>query len=86
MLTQYKSALEEKNIILNAKNEELQSLIRILDSKLSQISSDATSKEIDFNSPHLKIMNEDLNKLHLIDIKISNLAVLISLSVGKHSI
>jgi YesN/AraC family two-component response regulator len=80
MVELYKADLESKNLDLKRKNEELESLVRILDSKILQISKNKNSaiRCIDFDN--VSISNDDLDKLKEIEDDISTTSVLISLS------
>ncbi len=80
MVEEYRKSLEFSNKALTQKNEELQSLVRILDSKLLQISKEDKEKiqEIDLSTAN--IQEQYLNELKELEIDISGAAVLISLS------
>ena len=79
MVEIYRKNLEKANSDLKTKNEELQSLVRILDSKIAQIAKDSPKiKDIDFNK--LLIEEKHLKELKDLEIDISGAAVLISLS------
>ena len=81
MVEEYRKDLEVKNKELMKKNNELESLVRILDSKLTQIARSApTDKNIECENA--KISTEHLNELNEIETDISGAAVLINLS--KH--
>jgi len=82
MVEQYRRELESNNKELAKKNEELQSLVRILDAKILQISKESTSSshEQDINLADATIKDEHLNELKELEIDISGAAVLISLS------
>jgi len=79
MIELYRKDLESKNVELKDKNDELQSLVRILDSKISQISKgQVVTKDIDFDE--LSISSEHLDELKELETDISGASVLISLS------
>jgi cysteinyl-tRNA synthetase len=84
MVEEYRESLEFSNKALTQKNEELQSLVRILDSKLLQISQEDKDKiqEIDLSTADIK--EQYLNELKELEIDISGAAVLISLSKKLH--
>jgi len=79
MIEGYRKELEQTNKTLQTKNDELQSLVRILDSKIAQISKGQTTiaKDIDFDS---SISTEHLDELKELETDISGASVLISLS------
>ncbi len=80
MVEEYRADLEQSNKELHTKNKELESLVRILDSKLVQIgqSKKVTIKKDDLE--HAKLETADLNELKELEIDISGAAVLINLS------
>ena len=80
MIETYRKELEKTNKTLQDKNEELQSLVRILDSKLIQISKDSKTQKSGFDFKNLEITQSDLNELKELETDISGAAVLISLS------
>ena len=79
MIEKYRQELELSNKTLQSKNDELQSLVRILDSKLIQISKD-TKINSNLNFKDLTIVIDDLDELRELETDISGAAVLISLS------
>ncbi len=79
MIESYRKELESNNVILKDKNDELQSLVRILDSKLAQISKGQGSKK-DVDYKEAEISGEHLNELKELETDISGASVLISLS------
>ncbi len=80
MVEVYRKDLESTNVELKLKNDELQSLVRILDSKIAQISKDQTIVAKDINFDELSISLEHLDELQEVEIDISGASVLISLS------
>jgi CheY-like chemotaxis protein len=81
MVESYRKELEANNKELLKKNSELESLVRILDAKLTQIGrSTPSNKNIEYENA--KISSEYLHELSEIETDISGAAVLISLS--KH--
>ena len=80
MIQEYRKTLESSNQELTKKNTELQSIIRILDSKLLQIAKETkhTHKESDLQTANIDEKN--LLELKELEIDISGAAVLISLS------
>ena len=78
LVENYRKEVEKNNIILKEKNEELNSLVRILDTKISQISKKEDLNEIDIN-PNL-FEDEHLNELKELEIDIDGAAVLINLT------
>lgn len=80
MIETYRKELEVSNKSLQEKNEELQSLIRILDSKLIQLSKESNINNINVNE--LQIRSSDLEELQELETDISGAAVLISLSTN----
>lgn len=85
MVEEYRTSLELSNKALTQKNEELQSLVRILDSKLLQISKEdkENTQEIDLSTAD--IQEQNLNELKELETDISGAAVLISLSKNLQS-
>ena len=80
MIESYRKELELTNKTLQSKNDELQSLVRILDSKLIQISKDSQTEPTDISLNEVSINENDLNELKELETDISGAAVLISLS------
>jgi len=80
MVEEYRENLEFSNKALTQKNEELQSLVRILDSKLLQISKEDKEKIQEIDLSTADIQEQYLNELKELEIDISGAAVLISLS------
>ena len=80
MIESYRKELEVTNKALQSKNDELQSLVRILDSKLIQISKDSPTESADVNLNEITINENDLAELKELETDISGAAVLISLS------
>ncbi len=80
MIESYRKELEVTNKALQSKNDELQSLVRILDSKLIQISKDSPAESVDVNLDEISIDENDLTELKELETDISGAAVLISLS------
>lgn len=80
MVEVYRKDLERTNGELKEKNDELQSLVRILDSKVAQISTgqSSLSKEVHFDE--IQISLDDLEELKELETDISGASVLISLS------
>jgi len=80
MVEEYRRTLEQSNQELTNKNNELQSLIRILDTKLLQIAKDTkhTYKKVDFETA--EINEKNLLELKELEVDISGAAVLINLS------
>ena len=80
MVELYRKDLESTNVALKEKNDELQSLVRILDSKIAQISKGQTTIDKDVNYDNLDIPIDDLEELKELETDISGASVLISLS------
>jgi len=80
MIESYRKELEVINKALQSKNDELQSLVRILNSKLIQISKDSPTESADVNLDEITINENDLAELKELETDISGAAVLISLS------
>jgi len=80
MVEEYRESLEESNKELTVKNRELQSLVRILDSKLLQIAKNSVGEEVSVNSSEATISKEHLNELKELEVDIGGAAVLINLS------
>ena len=76
----YRKKLEKTNNELNSKNSELQSLVRILDSKLAQISKETDSVKVHTDLESSQLSKESLDELDEYEIDISGAVVLISLS------
>jgi len=81
----YRKNLETANTELNNKNSELQSLVRILDSKLAQIAKDTDLVLVDTNLSSAQLSDDNLNELKELEIDISGASVLISLSKNLNS-
>jgi len=82
MVEEYRETLEASNKELTLKNQELQSLVRILDAKLLQISKEHghISKDLDLSTAVIE--PSCLEELRELEVDISGAAVLINLS--KH--
>jgi len=80
LIEEYRTDLENTNKELISKNSELQSLVRILDSKLLQIAKTEDTKDKSVNLSKANIDTADLKELKELEIDISGAAVLISLS------
>jgi len=80
MVEEYRESLEESNKELTLKNKELQSLVRILDSKLLQIAKNSTTEERSVNSTEATMSQEHLDELKELEVDIGGAAVLVSLS------
>jgi len=80
LIESYRKNLETTNNELNAKNSELQSLVRILDSKLAQISKETDLVKTHSHSALSQLSEQSLDELEEYEIDISGAAVLISLS------
>jgi len=80
MVESYRKDLESTNVSLKEKNDELQSLLRILDSKLTQLSSAQTKENIDRNFDAMRIEKIHLEELKELETDISGASVIISLS------
>lgn len=78
MIETYRVELENSNISLKEKNDELQSLVKILDSKLVQLSDSTNINNL--KKEDLLIKKVDLNELKELEVDISGAAVLIGLS------
>ncbi len=79
MIELYRKDLETTNVALKDKNTELQSLVRILDSKIAQISKVQVNNK-DINYEKIKILQDHLDELKELETDISGASVLISLS------
>ena len=80
MVEEYRASLEESNKELTLKNKELQSLVRILDSKLLQIAKTSGTQEPSVDSSEATISKEHLDELKELEVDIGGAAVLINLS------
>ena len=80
MVEEYRADLEHSNQELIKKNEELNSLVRILDSKLLQIGKSANAKKIDIDISLASIDDKDLMELKELEVDINGAAILINLS------
>jgi len=80
MVQEYRISLERSNKELTQKNEELKSLVRILDSKLLQNVKNPDINSEDINEDSSSISSEHLTELKELETDISGAAVLISLS------
>ena len=80
MIEEYRESLEESNKELTLKNKELQSLVRILDSKLLQISKNSGTQELSVNSTEATMSQEHLDELKELEVDIGGAAILINLS------
>lgn len=80
MVEEYRSTLEKNNQELTLKNEELQSLVRILDSKLLQIAQGDTHTMCDVDEEKAIIQLEHLKELKELEIDINGAIVLLTLS------
>ena len=80
LIESYRKNLETTNNELNTKNSELQSLVRILDSKLAQISKETDIVKTHSHSASSQLSEKSLDELEEYEIDISGAAVLISLS------
>lgn len=79
MVETYRKELEHTNVALKDKNDELESLVRILDSKLTQLSSVGASTK-DLSSDIMEISLDNLEELKELETDIGGASVLISLS------
>jgi len=80
MIDEYRESLEHSNKELTTKNEELMSLVRILDTKLLQIAKNENTQTEDIDLSKADIKEEQLCELKELEIDISGAAVLIGLS------
>ncbi|MBD3823845.1 MAG: response regulator [Epsilonproteobacteria bacterium] len=80
MIESYRKELEKSNIELKNKNDELQSLIRILDAKIWQLSQEKNQKSAHIDTANLMMSDEHLTELKELESDISGASVLISLS------
>jgi len=80
MVEEYRKTLESSNQELTKKNIELQSIIRILDSKLLQIAQETKHKHKKSDLQTANIDEKNLLELKELEIDIRGAAVLISLS------
>lgn len=80
MIESYRKELEKSNIELKNKNDELQSLIRILDAKIRQLSQENNQKSAHIDTTNLMMSDEHLTELKELESDISGASVLISLS------
>lgn len=80
MVESYRKDLEATNVSLKEKNDELESLVRILDSKLAQLSSVQTKENINRNFDDMMIDKVHLEELKELETDISGASVIISLS------
>ena len=82
MVQEYRISLEKSNKELSQKNSELQSLVRILDSKLLQNPNKSEIEENKLNEIDATINIKSITELKELETDISGVAVLLSLS--KH--
>lgn len=80
MVDEYRESLEHSNKELTTKNEELMSLVRILDAKLLQIAKNEDTQTEDIDLSNADIQKEQLSELKELEIDISGAAVLVGLS------
>ena len=80
MIKEYRESLESNNQELTVKNEELHSLVRILDSKLLQIAKGDSPQKSDIDERKASINQSHLEELEELEIDISGAIVLLSLS------
>ena len=80
MIDEYRESLEHSNKELTTKNEELMSLVRILDAKLLQIAKNENTQTDDIDLSKADIQEEQLSELKELEIDISGAAVLVGLS------
>ena len=79
MVALYRKNLETTNQELRHKNSELESLIRILNSKLTQVSTNTQDLNLDLDYSSMQLSNEHLNELKDLEIDIMGASVLIRL-------
>lgn len=80
MVEEYRIELEKNNQELLTKNEELQSLVRILDSKLTQHPVNKSSQSKDLDVSKAEIVTDDLSELKELEIDINGAAVIIKMT------
>jgi YesN/AraC family two-component response regulator len=80
LVEKYRKELESNNTQLKDKNDELQSLVRILDSKITQIAQKSCNQIMCANFENITFSSEHLDELKELEIDISGASVLISLS------
>jgi len=80
MVEEYRESLEESNKELTLKNRELQSLVRIIDSKLLQIAKNSGVEEVSVNNTEATMSKQHLDELKELEVDIGGAAVLINLS------
>ena len=80
MVEEYRESLEETNKELTLKNKELESLVRILDSKLRQSGKNGTGQSVSIDTKEATISTENLDELKELEVDIGGAAILINLS------
>lgn len=80
LVEDYRKELEKNNTTLKEKNNELQSLVRILDSKIIQIAKENQNSSKNVTLENISFSKKNIIELKNLEIDISGAAVLISLS------
>lgn len=80
MVEEYRLSLEKSNQELTIKNEELQSLVRILDSKLLQIAKGDNTATCDIDEQRATIPQNSLDELEELEVDISGAIVILGIS------
>lgn len=80
MVEEYRETLEKNNRELTVKNEKLQSLVRILDSKLLQIAKGEVKQIAEIDEQRDTISVEHLQELEELEIDLHGTSVLLNLS------
>ena len=80
MVEEYRESLEETNKELTLKNKELESLVRILDSKLRQSGKNGSSESLSIDTKEATISTDNLDELKELEADIGGTAILINLS------
>ena len=80
MIEEYRASLEASNKELTEKNQELNSLVRILDAKIAQIAKSDSLKTDRANIKNATMQAEHLKELKELEIDIDGAAVLLELS------
>ena len=80
MVEEYRESLEHSNKELHDKNKRLESLVRILDAKILQISKENKDSISDTDLVSAKIVQSDLNELKELEIDINGASILVNLT------
>ena len=80
MVEEYRESLEHSNKELHDKNKKLETLVRILETKILQISKEDDKSLYDTNTENTKIALSDLNELKELEIDIDGTSTLVNMT------